>query len=526
MKIYLCVLSVIVSSALLLVGNSRGAAVVQDRQSKQNGFSYAGWWAGEYTYPEAELALMNLAATGSNWISLIVTGYQDNISSTSISFTEAQTSPDAELIHVITMAHDLGLKVMLKPHVDLHGSNQWRGQIGKEFETNKQWRAWFSSYRNFIEHYAELAETHGVDQFAVGTELMGTTHREDDWRAIIAAVRQRYHGPLTYAALYGGEETDITWWDAVDYIGVDAYYELTDKKDPSLAELKQGWIAPVNTLTKLAKTWDKSILLTEIGYRSVDGANRNPWDSGGNEVVDLQEQAEAYQAAFESVYNQPWLAGMYWWYWETNQFQGGACDTDYTPYGKPAEDVLRRWYLAPLRSNLSPDFNQIMKVYSDGLAAGWQDWSWDATRDLAATDHVYRGTKAIAATLQAWGALSFKRSAFDGDPYHWIEFYWRNSTNARAEQQLWLSLESESQGDLSKCAVDISKYVIEGSNKPGWQRVRVPLLDLGGAGRMLNQIHFQSLNDSGPVSFGIDELSLMGASISKTKIFLPIIVKK
>jgi hypothetical protein len=529
MKIYLYFLFAIIAG-LLLITNAREGLDAQAPQPKQNGMTYAGWWSGEYSQPEADLALQNLAATGSNWIALIVTGYQNTINSTSISFTDPQTPTDADLIHVITLAHKLGLKVMLKPHVDLLVSNQSRGQIGKNFDTNSEWNAWFSSYRDFIEHYAELAEMHGVDQFTVGTELMSTAYRENDWRAVIAAVRQRYHGPITYAALYGGEETAITWWDAVDYIGVDAYYELTDKNNPSLTELKQGWVTPVNTLTNLANTWGKSILFTEIGYRSVDGANRQPWNSSGGGGVDLQEQADAYQAAFESVYDQPWFAGMFWWYWSTSPFKGGACDTDYTPYQKPAEDVLRSWYGAP-HSGLDPDYNRTMKIYTDRLETGWQDWSWDATRNLAATDHVYSGSKAVAATLQPWGGLSFRHSNFASEPYTWVEFYWHSSNDSPTEQQLWLFVENESNVDLSQCAVDISKYVTEGSNKTDWKQVRIPLIDLGGAGRTLNRISIQYRSDNDTASFWVDEFRLLGAASnapigSKIEIFVPIIFKK
>lgn len=37
-------------------------------------------------------------------------------------------------------------------------------------------------------------------------------------------MREVYSGELTASANYGGEETGKSWWDAVDYIGVDAYY--------------------------------------------------------------------------------------------------------------------------------------------------------------------------------------------------------------------------------------------------------------------------------------------------------------
>ncbi len=340
-RLVLLVVLALVSAPL---GCCHSRSDTRAQQPIQKGMSYAAWWSGEYDAPDADLSLRNLTLTGADWISLIVTGFQDTVSSTTISFTTLATPTDTDLAHVIDQAHELGLKVMLKPHVDLIAPGSWRGQIGEQFTREDQWEAWFASYRSFIEHYAELAQTYGVDQFSVGTELVGTSHREEDWRAVTAGVRARYDGPLVYAALYGGEVSSLTWWDALDYIGVDAYYELTDEYDPSMDELQAAWSPHVTTLANLADTWGKPIVLTEIGYRSLDGANRYPWDSWRLGSVDLQEQADAYQAAFESLCGQPWLAGMFWWYWRTDSSQGGVHDDDYTPHNKPAEQVLSRWY--------------------------------------------------------------------------------------------------------------------------------------------------------------------------------------
>jgi len=49
-----------------------------------------------------------------------------------------------------------------------------------------QWQEWFDTYRAFINHYATLAQENGVEQFCVGTELVGTSHREAEWRDIVA----------------------------------------------------------------------------------------------------------------------------------------------------------------------------------------------------------------------------------------------------------------------------------------------------------------------------------------------------
>lgn len=523
-KIHRYLLFTLVITLLLSISCAETTGA-QGRQPMQKGMSYVGWWSGDYAQPDSELALRHLAATGANWISLIVTGYQANLSSTTISFTTPRTPTDPDLAHAITEAHRLGLKVMLKPHVDLLTANQWRGQIGEGFATEEAWTTWFASYHNFIGHYASLAQIYRVEQFAIGTELVGTTHRENDWRAIIASIRQLYSGPITYAALYDGEEIGITWWDAVDYIGVDAYYELTDKNDPSLAELQAGWAAPLSQLGALASSWNKSIIFTEIGYRSMDGANRNPWHSQGEGMVDLQEQADAYQAAFQSVYAQPWLAGIFWWYWSTYPARGGNCDTDYTPFGKPAGKILQSWYEG---YTPSPDYSQVMSIYLDRLGPGWQDRSWDARRNLAATDRVFSGTQAISVTLETLGALSFWHPAFSSDPYYWLEFYLYASADSSDKlSNLWLTLQGDNTS-IDECSLNIAPYITgEPPGSEGWQQVRIPLMDWGGVGRSTNGVSIQYRHDAGTISIWVDQVRLVGTALyPSSSAFLPIILKK
>jgi hypothetical protein len=331
---------------LILVppGCSRPQVILTAAPEKQNGMSYACWWQGLYSLPDSDISLAHLAETGADWISLIVTCYQDNLGSTQISADES-TPTDEDLIHVLNQAHALGLKVMLKPHLDLlNDPSHWRGEIGQAFSAESEWSEWFASYRAFIEHYADLAAAHGADQFCVGCELEGTTHREDDWRVVVAGVRSRYAGPLIYAANHSGEEVGLTWWDAVDILGVDAYYPLSTKTDPTVEELRAAWRPHVASLASLAAKWQKPLILTEIGYRSLDGAAMHPWDWQIQGKVDLQEQADCYQAALESLYNETWFAGIYWWAWSPDPMEGGAADSGYSPHDKPAEEILRMWF--------------------------------------------------------------------------------------------------------------------------------------------------------------------------------------
>lgn len=482
---------------------------------KQKGISYAAWWQGLYSDPDSDVSLAHLAETGANWISLIVTCYQDNLSSTKIAANES-TPTDADLIHVIRQAHALGLKVMLKPHLDLwNDPSHWRGQIGSAFRSEAEWAEWFTSYRNFIEHYADLASTHSADQFCAGTELEGTTHREEDWRRVVAGVRARYGGPLIYAGNHSGEEKNVTWWDAVDLIGVDAYYPLANKNNPALSELKDAWRPHVSALAKLAATWQKPIILTEIGYRSLDGAASHPWDWQIRGQVDLKEQSDCYKAAFESLYNQPWFAGIFWWSWGTDPFEGGPYDDGYTPHDKPAEDVLRSWFGAPPRrvSPSAPESHEFrtMDIFSDGLGSGWEDWSWEAGRDPAATDQVKSGTFSLRAKLAPWGALSFWHPAFASQPYFWLEFFIRGSS-AGSLPQLWAYFYDRTGAVLHKVRVDDRRYIEGGAVEAGiWKLVSIPLRDLAASRKVLSRVSLQDRSGQGTAEFWIDNLRLIGA---------------
>ncbi len=309
----------------------------------QRGISYVAYTPGLYSSPESDQSLTQLAATGADWISLIVTCYQETIAATSIQCPSTLTPTDADLIHVIQKAKSLNLKVMLRPIVDLSNDpTHWRGEI--DFGANQNtWNQWFNSYRTFIVRYAQLAQAYGVEQFCVGVELEGTAGQESQWRQTIAAVRAVYSGPLTYSANFDGLDR-VKYWNALDLIGVDAYFGLTNKASPTVSELKAGWQPHIAALQALSQQWNKPVIFTEIGYRSVDGTNIAPWDWIADGPVDLQEQMDCYQALFESFLNITWMKGVFMWAWGTDPNQGGPTDTYYSPYHKPALNTLSSYF--------------------------------------------------------------------------------------------------------------------------------------------------------------------------------------
>ncbi|MBZ0286928.1 MAG: hypothetical protein K8I30_04895, partial [Anaerolineae bacterium] len=299
------------------------------------GITYESWWSGEFSSANSDETLSQIVQPmGADWIALIVKCQQATLTSTEIVCTNPATATDDDLRHVIEQAHELGIKVMLKPHIDLANPADGRNNIA--FGSDEvAWQAWFASYTTFITHYAKLAQDTGADYFVVGTELWGTSSREAEWRGVIRSIKAVYDGPLTYAALTYAEPWQMGWWDMMDSIGIDAYYLLTLTHQPTVEQMKLGLQPSALLLDLLAARWQKPILFTEVGYLSVDGTNRLPgvWQLDG--VTDHQEQADAYRAIFEVFSAKSWWKGAFWWSLDTNPEQGGLQDRGYSPHGKP-----------------------------------------------------------------------------------------------------------------------------------------------------------------------------------------------
>lgn len=298
------------------------------------GMTLADWTPGGYASAGADAALTKIAAAGANTVTLIRTAYQTTLRSSAVVVDPERTPTVASLAQAATKASSLGLSVVVKPHVDVD-TGEWRGGIAPESTAR-----WFESYSDFILETASWAQTIGAGVFVVGTELAGTVGHEAEWRDLIARVRAVYSGEVVYAASWDGANR-VRFWEALDCVGVDFYGAVAARDDPGRAEILAGWQPWIDRLHLLHRQTGKQILLTEIGYRSVDGAGREPFAYENAARVDAGEQADLYWAALEALGDRGWIEGVYWWNWRTDG-SGGALDRDYTPNGKPAEGELQR----------------------------------------------------------------------------------------------------------------------------------------------------------------------------------------
>ncbi len=328
---------------------------------KHRGIAYEHAWgrraaAEGYGSEASGRSLAHLAELGVNWITLTPFGFQRDPRAATFRWRggprrrggatvetarDAQTErTDTQLRLVTAQAREHDIRVMLKPHVWLRPP-AWVGMV--EPGTEADWVQWFDTYRAFILHYAQLAQDVGIDGFCIGNELTRTTHREAEWRQLISEIREVYSGFLTYGA-HADEVEDLPFWDALDAIGVSAYFPVADTRAPSRTDMATAWARIASRLARLSARHGRPVLFTELGYRSVDFAARYPWKFDDTPPINLQLQADAYTAFFDAVWGEPWFLGVYWWKWRSSLDDGGPKNDDYTPRGKPAEEVLRHHF--------------------------------------------------------------------------------------------------------------------------------------------------------------------------------------
>ena len=270
---------------------------------------------------------------------------------------------------------------------DLVGKIWANGRSEDNFPTlggsiNQLEKGWMDNYAAFASEYARISAQYHLPYFIIGDGLSDVTtdgpattakadpraidrgvpgesfptcsgRRDCEWRHVIHAIRSpdyanyakhapqpggNYSGKLIYAASWRGspegatdpEFENITWWDAVDIIGVDAYFPLSQNNaDLAVGQLQASWqgetpcgskdlsVCPGNIVQRLsavAVRYNKSLVFTGAGYGSTPGANSGPPIPASANLAnhDQTEQLADMQALLETFNGMAWWAGAFW----------------------------------------------------------------------------------------------------------------------------------------------------------------------------------------------------------------------
>lgn len=335
---------------------------------------------GYYATPEARLEVERMAESGIQWVCLISTLMQEQYSSTRIFRDFENTPADDELIGIIRLLHEKGIKVMLRPMIDCWDGTQ-RGEIDppqdKVIYSDRPVRyrsAWFESYRKVTRHYCRIAEQTKCEAYCFDSELQKLAGLTENWTPVVTLARDIYSGHLTTSLCGPREqrenlEKDPNHWfhlldslgiscypaasattrTVVDYLTADGFHGVAAPETPTDVESMTAFFDPVfKQVEELAEVYEKPVYFGECGCVSAKYGSSVPWYWNFPEYSGV-EQANYLEAIIRRFGKHDWWHGMLWWKWDEQNksirpqmFSSGE-DRGFTIYGKPAADVMKKW---------------------------------------------------------------------------------------------------------------------------------------------------------------------------------------
>lgn len=297
-----------------------------------------------------EAELDRLQALGVNWVA--IHPYAGIRGDGTVRFTEHDPDdPPAYLARPIAAAHARGMRILVKPHLAYWGSPfSWRGEI--RFEDEAADARFWSGLRAWTVNLAEV--TRAADAFVVGTELELQVAREAEWRGLIAEVRAVTDAHLTYSANWDGVER-VPFWDALDVIGVQAYFPLVADAGPdgipSSGDLRAAWEPHLARLEALSERTGRDVFFAELGYDRSETTHERPWIGAPRRTTPsaaaVTLQLRCLDVAFDVFEEQAdWLHGGFLWKWFVPGSRRGG-STDFQLDNEAARGLLsRRWVTA------------------------------------------------------------------------------------------------------------------------------------------------------------------------------------
>ena len=354
-----------VNDAMGAASQSGGASRAADTASasgsdfslQYKGFDYVAFYNGAY---ENSDSLPSLVQTGANSIETTL-DYGINAQTSQVVADPNYTDSLSALGATIAQAEGLGLSVMVRPLIDFlnptesapYSVGEWR----QDYQPTDV-ATFFASYKQMIVSEAEVAQANGAQMLSIGAELDQLTGSQylPYWTDIINSVRAVFSGELTYSASWN-TAGEVSFWNQLNYEGIDCYVPLSDAANPTLRQLERGWLhaaspthdpgayavigneSPIQYFENLAAESGKPLIFTELGYANDSGAAADPAASGDSPDPSLQ--AKLYKAFFEAwdQSHSSSLIGTYFWEWDPNGSSSnvGSGIDSFSPQNSPAQ---------------------------------------------------------------------------------------------------------------------------------------------------------------------------------------------
>ncbi|HEU4882771.1 MAG TPA: glycosyl hydrolase family 18 protein [Longimicrobium sp.] len=377
---------------------------------------------------------------------------------TSGGLTGVAMSGDTRLQGLVQRAHNAGVKVLISIGGWNNGDDS--GFVGMAASSTAR--------STFVNNVISFVTNYGLDGVDIDWEYPDpNTSEATNYTTLMGLLSTEMHnrGKLLTAAVVAqgstGAGIQSTVFSYVDYLVLMAYDGGTPHSPYSYAVTSLDyWAARGLSQSKTVlgvPFYGSNSSGTQTSYRSIVAADANAPNADYSNGYYYNGTTTIRQKTALSLQRGTGVG-----IWELTQDTNGT-----TSLLNAIQDVMNGATVSP------PSHG----VYADALSPEWEDWSWDATVNFAATSPVQAGTKAIGVTItDAWGALYLHHAALSPYGLSKLEFYIHGGT--AGGQQLVVYVEDTSGSSHPQLALD--SYVVGGSVAAGtWRKVSIPLSSLG-----------------------------------------------
>ncbi|MFF2481504.1 glycoside hydrolase TIM-barrel-like domain-containing protein [Paenibacillus sp. NPDC058071] len=338
------------------------------------------------------------------------------------SITYGETPSDQEIIEAVRYYKSQGYQVMIYPFLlGYRADKPWRGRLALSSEAQvHNFMTKSTGYNSFIGHYIQLLKNERIDGFLVGSEMEALTlSASPEYPAVdhlIQLIREAKaefgsRVQVSYAANWSEYHHDPSngyyhldkLWKEADFVGIDAYFPLTEQHSVDYQEIYNGWqsgeyfdyyyegtdyenrlpIQEKYAIKNIQYWWEnehfnpdgsqtdwiprsKKIWFTELGFASVNGTTVQPnifvdptslksgYPRGSNSETSVMAQAVGLDAALDFLNTQPWIGNVFVWTWDARPFPAFPLSSFWSDGGNWEKG---HWLQGKTHPSISGDFS-------------------------------------------------------------------------------------------------------------------------------------------------------------------------
>ena len=357
-----------------------GASITERASGFAAGIEFQPSFRPNWSY-YAPQAFANTQALGSNMAVLTPTWTFTSASPLRFATLPGQDPLWIDSAIMISQARALGLNVAIFPTPNFPANSDMSTPPSSSFwlgapRDAQWWQTWFTRYRAFAINYADLAAQTGAQTLILGGDwvqpaLPGGTltggipsnvpaDADIQWKAIIADVRTHFKGQVLWAMPFTPSvvTTPLNFLQDVDGIYLLWSASLSTSQTATKTDYanEAGRLLD-NEVSPLVTLLNKPLILA-VNYPSASGAANGCVPDGAGKCLDvnslsrpnadiaaaslnLQTQADAYEAILTAVNTRTWISGII----SRGYYMPVALqDKSSSVHSKPSADILWYWF--------------------------------------------------------------------------------------------------------------------------------------------------------------------------------------